>query len=161
MRPALATAGVFCAAALVSGALSPSSADPVLDPSSPPQETVGKAAAGDPKPYRAEITGNCDGGSQCIVSFGKKQKERTISLVNCAAGVANGLSVLAEVRLSDPEAVVGYMGQISKAAAGGGEYAVYEYPHRFVVAAGRKMTVVVSAVGEVFATRCIVDGTIE
>lgn len=161
MRLLLATAVALAAATLFSGALSPASAGPVLDPSTPPQETVGKAAAGKPKPYRADVTADCGGDTQCVATFGKKQKERTISLVNCAAGVANGITVLGEVRLSDPEEGVGYMGQISKAPAGTGEYAVYEYPHRFVVAAGQKLAVVVSATGQLFALRCIVDGTID
>lgn len=161
MRLVLATAGALCTATLFSGALSPAAADPILDPLSPPLETVGKAAAGKSKPYRADVTADCGGEAQCFATFGKKQKERTISLVNCAAAVANGITVLGEVRLTDPEEGIGYMGQISKAPAGTGEYAVYEYPHRFVVPAGRKITVVISATGELFALRCIVDGTIE
>lgn len=155
---------VLCIAALsaaLAGGIASAGAEPVLAPSSAPAEVIGKAAAGEPKPYRAELISDCGGESICVLDFGKKQKARTLSLVNCAAGVANGVAVLGEAPLSDPEWVVGYMGQLSKATDGANEYSVYEYPHRTVVAGGRRLTVVVSATAPIFALRCIVDGTIE
>lgn len=161
MQFLLATVGAVVASVALSGPASAAAADPLLAPSSTPQETIGKAAAGEPKPYRAELTTDCGGASQCVLDFGKKQKARTLSLVNCAAAVSNGVAVVGEVRLSDPEAVVGYMGQISKALAGTVEYTVYEYDHRAVVAGGRRLAVVVSATDPMIAMRCIVDGTID
>jgi hypothetical protein len=160
MQFLLATVGAVVAGVVLSGPTSPAAAEPLLVSPSAPQETIGKAAAGEPKPYRSELVSDC-GASQCILDFGKKQKARTLSLVNCAAAVPNGVAIVGEVRLSDPEAVVGYMGQISKALAGTVEYTVYEYDHRAVVAGGRRLTVVVSATSPMTAMRCIIDGTID
>jgi hypothetical protein len=152
---------IAAVSAALAGAIAPAGAEPVLAPSSAPAETIGKAMAGEPKPYRAELSSDCGAASLCVLDFGKKQKVRTLSLVNCAAGVSNGTAILGEVRLSDPDVVVGYMGEISKAPAGMSEYAAYEYPHPVVVAGGRRLTVVVTATAPMLAMRCIVDGTIE
>lgn len=142
------------------GAARPAAAEPIHSPSSAPTETIGKAAAGKPKPYRSEVFSEC-GATQCVVDFGKKQKTRNLTLVNCAASVANGTVVLGEVDLGDPAAVVGYMAEISKAHVDALEYSAYEYDHRFVVDGGRKLMVSLHASASIAGMRCIVEGTIE
>jgi hypothetical protein len=160
MRLIPVTVGAFAGAAFFA-LLSAAAADPLLAPGSAPQETIGKAAAGKPKPYRSELLTDCDAATQCVLDFGKKQKVRTIRLVNCAAGVTNGVAVLSEVRVTDPDAVVGYMAVVTRAEVNTIEYSVHEYPHTFEVAGGRRLTVIVTGSQAMNALRCIVSGTIE
>jgi hypothetical protein len=149
------------AGAFLAGPVSHAMADPVLAPHSEPAETIGKAAAGDAKPYRSELVTSCGNVAPCSLNFGKKQKARTVTLVNCAAGVNGGTALLGEIRLDEPDAVMGYMAVLSRAAIGNVEYTVQEYQHKIPVPAGRRLYVLVNASAPMSALRCIVSGTIE
>jgi hypothetical protein len=124
-------------------------------------ETVGPAAAGDPKPYWARAAADCTGDS-CLIDFGKKgNKARTIDWINCAFGVNDGLVRIGLVAIGDLKNQHGYFSSVSSVMDGTDETAVIEYKNRMMVPAGSRLIVYMTSTGTPGGGQCTAGGTIE
>lgn len=124
-------------------------------------ETVGPAAAGDPKPYWARANADCSGDS-CLIDFGKKgNKTRTIDWINCGFGVSNGVVRIGVVAIGDLNNQHGYFSSVSSVMDGTDETAVIEYKNQLMVPAGSRLIVYMASTGAPGGGQCTAGGTIE
>lgn len=124
-------------------------------------ETIGPAAAGDPKPYSARAGSEC-GGSVCTFNFGKKgNKTRTIEWINCGVSVTAGVVRIGAVIINDFSNQAGYFSKVSSVIDGGDETAVLEYKNPVTVPAGAVFFIYVVGTGTPSNGQCMLGGTIE
>jgi hypothetical protein len=123
-------------------------------------ESIGPAAAGDPKPYSARAGSECS-GSVCTFNFGKKgNKARTIEWINCGINVSTGAVRIGAVIINDFSDQAGYFSKVSSVVDGGDETAVLEYRNPVTVPAGALLFVYLVTTGTPGSGQCTLGGTI-
>ena len=127
---------------------------------SKPNEVVGTAAKGDPKPYHALVQGTCDVGS-CTVDFGKKAKVRRIELITCGvitdeepqlAGIVFGELADGDIRFFLPLSSV--------APQGMGKVGMFQFAFGFDVPPTTRLQVILQASGMPTVGTCTATGTL-